>query len=113
MKEFDILEVEPINGHILIKVDLAQIRKELNLPSDTRLELPESYRKAIAAASDKGVIIKMAADAFGSEYKKRFGEDTYTPKVGQTVLFTSYQSRKLDDNGEYYLLTDDSIKFVL
>ncbi len=113
MKECDILKGEPINGHILIKVDITQIRKDLNLPSDSKLELPESYRKAIAAASDKGVIVKMAADAFGSEYKKRFGADTYTPKIGQTILFTSYQSRKMDDEGEYYLVTDDSIKFIL
>lgn len=112
MKESDILKGEPINGHILIKVDLAQIREELNLPMDTKLELPESYQIAIANASDKGTIVKMAKDAFGPEYKKRFGQDTVSPKVGDRIHFVSYQSKKLDRVGEYYLVTDDSIKFI-
>jgi co-chaperonin GroES (HSP10) len=112
MKECDILKGEPINGHILIKVDLEQIKEELNLPSDSRLELPESYQKAIAHASDKGTIVKMAADAFGTEYKKRFGSDTVAPKVGDRIHFVSYQSKKMDRLGEYYLVTDDSIKFI-
>lgn len=112
MKECDILNGEPINGHILIKVDLSQIREELNLPSDTKIELPESYQKQIAASSDKGTIIKMAADAFGKEYKKRFGADTVSPNVGDRIHFVSYQSKKMDNLGEYYLVTDDSIKFI-
>jgi hypothetical protein len=112
MKEADILNGEPINGHILIKVDLSQIREELNLPNDTRLELPESYQKAIAAASDKGTVVKMAKDAFGSEYKRRFGQDIVAPEVGDRIHFVSYQSKKLDRLGEYYLVTDDSIKFI-
>lgn len=112
MKECDILNGEPINGHILIKVDLSQIREDLGLPMDTALELPESYQKQIAAASDKGTIVKMARDAFGSEYKRRFGQDTVAPKVGDRIHFVSYQSRKMDQKGEYYLVTDDSIKFI-
>lgn len=112
MTEADILAGEPINGHILIKVDLAQIREDLGLPADTALELPESYQKQIAHASDKGTIVKMAKDAFGSEYKKRFGQDTVSPKVGDRIHFVSYQSKKMDRNGEYYLVTDDSIKFI-
>lgn len=112
MKEADILAGEPINGHILIKVDLKQIREELNLPLDTTIELPESCQKQIAAAADKGTIVKMAVDAFGKEYKKRFGEDTISPEIGDRIHFVSYQSRKMDDKGEYYLVTDDSIKFI-
>lgn len=112
MIEADILKGEPINGHILIKVDLKQIREDLGLPVDTALELPESYQKAVAAASDKGTIVKMAKDAFGKVYKERYGKDTISPKVGDRIHFVSYQSRKMDNKGEYYLVTDDSIKFI-
>ena len=54
----------------------------------------------------------MATDAFGGIYKEKYGDEINPPAIGDTVHFISYQSNKMDKNGEYYLVTDDGIKFI-
>lgn len=110
IEEKDILKGEPINGHILIKVDLSQVKKNLGLAEDSMLYIPQE--KAFASASSKGVVVKMATDAFGSKYKEKYGEEIKGPNVGDIVHFVPYQSNKMDRDGEYYLVTDDGIKFI-
>lgn len=109
----DILAGEPINGCIVIKVDLEQIREDLGLSRDSKLILTEMQEKRFAGASSKGKVVKMATDAFGQVYKEKYGKDINPPKVGDTVLFIPYQNSKLDKEGEYYLITDDAVKFVI
>jgi hypothetical protein len=109
----DILAGEPINGHIVIRVDVEQIREDLGLPRDSKLILTEMQEKRFAGASSKGVVVKMATDAFGQVYKDKYGKDIDPPKIGDIVVFTPYQNAKMDNEGEYYMLTDDSIKFVI
>lgn len=110
IKESDILKGEPINGHILIKVDLGQVKEDLGLSRDSLIEIPKE--KAFAASSSKGVVVKMATDAFGQAYKEKFGSEIEPPKVGDVIHFVPYQSNMMDKNGEYYLVTDDGIKFI-
>lgn len=109
----DILAGEPINGHILIRVDIGQIKEDLGLSRDSKIILTEMQEKAFAGASSKGIVVKMAADAFGEKYKERFGHQIDAPQIGDTLLFTPYQSSKMDKDGEYYLITDDVVKYVL
>lgn len=106
----DILKGEPINGHILIKIDLAQVKENLGLSRDSVLYIPQE--KAFAHASSKGVVVKMATDAFGSKYKEKYGHEIIPPTVGDIVHFVPYQSNQMDKEGEYYLVTDDGIKFI-
>lgn len=111
IEEKDILNGIPINGHILIKIDLGAVKENLGLSRDSRLVLTEMQEKSFASASTKGLIVKMAKDAFGSKYKEKYGEEIEAPVVGDTVHFVSYQSNMMDKDGEYYLVTDDGIKF--
>lgn len=106
----DILNGEPINGHILIKIDLGQVKENLGLSRDSAIYIPQE--KAFASASSKGVVVKMATDAFGSKYKEKYGKEINPPTVGDIVHFVPYQSNMMDKDGEYYLVTDDGIKFI-
>ncbi len=106
----DILSGEPINGHILIRVDVQQVKEELGLSRDSLLYIPQE--KAFASASSKGMVVKMAGDAFGHKYKEKYGEEIKPPAVGDIVHFVPYQSNMMDKDGEYYLITDDGVKFI-
>jgi co-chaperonin GroES (HSP10) len=106
----DILKGEPINGHILIRVDQTQVKEELGLSKDSMLYIPQE--KAFASASSKGVVVKLASDAFGRKYREKFGDEINPPKVGDIVHFVPYQSNMMDKHGEYYLITDDGVKFI-
>lgn len=108
----DVLAGEPINGHLLIQVDLGQIKEDLGLSRDSKIILTETQEQAFAAATSKGVVVKMAADAFGAVYKERYGREVEPPEVGDMVHFVPYQSAKMDKDGEYYLITDDGVKFI-
>lgn len=108
----DILQGEPINGHILIKVDVGQLKEDMGLSRDSKIILTEMQERSFAAASSKGTVVKMASDAFGSKFKEKFGEEINPPAIGDTVHFVPYQSNKMDKEGEYYLITDDGIKFI-
>lgn len=107
-----VLAGEPINGHILIKVDLGQVKEDLGLSRDSKIILTELQEKAFAAASSRGEIVKMASDAFGRKYKEKYGEDINPPNIGDIVHFVPYQSNRMDRDGEYYLITDDGVKFI-
>lgn len=106
----DILKGEPINGHILIRVDLGQVKEDMGLSRDSKIILTEE--KTYAAASSKGVVVKMATDAFGSKYKEKYGAEINPPEIGDIVHFVPYQSNRMDKEGEYYLITDDGVKFI-
>ncbi len=106
----DILSGEPINGHILIRVDIGQVKESLGLSRDSALYIPQE--KAFAQSSSKGTVVKMATDAFGSKYKEKYGSEINPPKIGDIVHFVPYQSNQMDKDGEYYLVTDDGIKFI-
>lgn len=110
MKESEVLAGEPINGHIVIKVDQSQVKKDLGLSEDSQLYIPQE--KAFAGASSRGTVVMMATDAFGQVYQERYGKDINPPVIGDIVHFVPYQNAKLDENGEYYLITDDSVKFI-
>lgn len=112
MKKEDILNGEPINGHILIKVDIGKIKEEMGLSRDSKIILTETQEKSFAAASSKGEVVKMASDAFGNMYKEKFGDEINPPTIGDTVHFVAYQSNRMDKDGEYYLITDDGVKFI-
>ena len=106
----DILNGIPINGHILIHVDQSQVKEELGLSKDSLLYIPRE--KAFASASSKGVVVKLAKDAFGAKYKEKYGDDIDAPQIGDIVHFIPYQSNMMDKDGEYYLITDDGVKFI-
>ena len=106
----DILKGIPINGHILIHVDPEQVKEELGLSKDSKLYIP--LEKAFASASSKGIVVKMAKDAFGSKYKEKYGEEIESPNIGDIVHFIPYASNMMDKEGEYYLITDDGVKFI-
>lgn len=106
----DILKGEPINGHILIKVDLGQVKENLGLSRDSKIIITQE--KAFASASSKGEVVKMATDAFGSKYKEKYGNEINPPKIGDIVHFVPYQSNMMDKDGEYFLITDDGVKFI-
>lgn len=110
IEEKDILRGEPINGHILIKVDQSQVKEDLGLSKDSLLYIPQE--KAFASASSRGVVVKLAKDAFGNKYKERFGDEIIPPAIGDIVHFIPYQSNRMDKDGEYYLITDDGVKFI-
>lgn len=110
METKDILNGIPINGHILIKVDLGQVKENLGLAKDSLLYIPQE--KAFASASSKGEVVKMAKDAFGAKYKEKYGKDIEAPGIGDIVHFVPYQSNMMDKDGEYYLITDDGVKFI-
>ncbi len=108
----DLLKGEPINGHILIKIDLGLIKENLGLSRDSVIELSGMQEQAFAGSSSKGEIVKMATDAFGSKYKEKYGKEINPPNIGDIVHFVPYQSNKMDKKGEYYLITDDGVKFI-
>ena len=106
----DVLRGEPINGHILIKIDLTQVKEDLGLAKDSLLYIPQE--KAFAHSSSRGVVVKMASDAFGGKYKEKYGDEIRPPAIGDIVHFVPYQSNQMDKDGEYYLITDDGVKFI-
>ena len=108
----DVLAGEPINGHILIQVDLGQVKEDLGLSRDSVIVLTEMQEKSFAGSASKGVVVKMASDAFGSMYKEKYGSEINPPKIGDVVHFVPYQSNRMDNEGEYYLITDDGVKFI-
>lgn len=108
----DVLRGEPINGHILIQVDLGQIKEDLGLTRDSSIVLPEMQEKRFACGSSRGAVVKMASDAFGAKYKEKYGNEIKPPKIGDIVHFVAYQSNMMDKEGEYYLITDDGVKFI-
>lgn len=108
----DILRGEPINGHILIRVDIDQVKEDMGLSRDSKIILTEMQERTFSAASSKGEVVKMASDAFGHKYKEKYGDEIHPPAIGDTVHFVPYQSNQMDKDGEYYLVTDDGIKFI-
>lgn len=108
----DVLRGEPINGHILIKVDLGQVKEDLGLSRDSKIILTESQEMCYAGAASRGIVVKLASDAFGIKYKEKYGNEISPPKVGDIVHFVPYQSNRMDKDGEYYLITDDGVKFI-
>lgn len=108
----DVLRGEPINGHILIRIDMDKVREDAGLSKDSKLILTENQEKAYAGASSRGIVVKMATDAFGSKYKEKYGNEINPPDIGDVVHFVPYQSNKMDKEGEYYLVTDDGVKFI-
>ena len=106
----DVLRGEPINGHILIKIDLSQVKEDLGLSKDSLIYIPQE--KAFAHSASRGVVVKMATDAFGRKYKEKYGEEIHAPKLGDVVHFVPYQINQMDKDGEYYLITDDGVKFI-
>lgn len=108
----DVLRGEPINGHILIKIDLGQVKEDLGLARDSKIILTESQEMAFAGSSSRGEVVKLASDAFGRKYKEKYGEEINPPKVGDILHFVPYQSNRMDKDGEYYLITDDGVKFI-
>lgn len=112
IEEKDLLNGEPINGHILIKVDLGQVKEDLGLSRDSKIILTEVQEKAFAGSASRGVVVKMATDAFGSKYKERYGSEITAPAIGDIVHFVPYQSNRMDKDGEYYLITDDGVKYI-
>lgn len=108
----DILNGEPINGHILIEVDLGSVKESLGLSRDSKIVLTDTQEKAFAGASSKGTVVKMATDAFGRKYKEKFGDEFKSPTVGDILHFIPYQSSKMDEEGRFYLITDDGVKFI-
>lgn len=112
IEEKDILNGEPINGHILIKVDLGQVKEDLGLSRDSKLILTEVQEKTFAGAASRGVVVKLAPDSFGSKYRERYGNEINPPEIGDIVHFVPYQSNKMDKDGEYYLITDDGVKYI-
>ena len=106
----DILSEIPINGHLIVRVDLEQVKENLGLAKDSLIYIPQE--KVFASASGLAVVVKKAKDAFGSKYREKYGEDIEAPEVGDTVRFVPYQSSMLDKEGEYYLITDDGIKSI-
>lgn len=110
--EKDVLNGIPVNGHILIKIDLGQVKEDMGLSRDSKLILTDSQERMYAGASSRGVVVKKAKDAFGSKYKEKYGEETESPDIGDIVHFVPYQSNRMDKDGEYYLITDDGVKFI-
>lgn len=108
----DVLKGEPINGHILIKVDLGLVKEQMGLSRDSKLILTETQEKTFAGASSIGEVVKLASDAFGIKYKEKYGNEINPPKIGDRVHFVPYQSNRMDDEGEYYLITDDGVKYI-
>lgn len=106
----EILNEIPINGHLIIKVDLGQVKENLGLAKDSLLYIPQE--KAFASASNFGEVVKKAKDAFGKKYKEKYGDDIECPEVGDSVRFVPYQSSMMDKEGEYYLITDDGVKSI-
>lgn len=112
IKEEDILNGEPINGHIVIKIDKKDLRESLGMSEDSTIELPDTVEQAYTMGSNRGIVVKMASDAFGSMYKEKYGNEINPPNIGDIVHFVPYQSNKMDKKGEYYLITDDGVKFI-
>lgn len=110
--EADILEGECLNGRIVVKVDIGQIKEDLGLSRDSKLILTDSQEMSFAGASSKGTVIKMAPDAFGQKYREKYGNEINPPKVGDIIHFTPYQSSRMDKNGEYYQVIDECVNFV-
>lgn len=108
----DVLRGEPINGHILIKIDLGQVKEDMGLSRDSKIILTDTQERAFACASSRGEVVKMASDAFGAKYKEKYGKEINPPKLGDMVHFIPYQSNMMDKEGEYYLITDDGVKFI-
>jgi len=106
----DVLRGEPINGHLLIKIDLSQVREDLGLSKDSLIYVPQE--KAFAHSASRGVVVKMASDAFGGKYREKYGDEIRPPSIGDIVHFVPYQSNQMDKDGEYYLITDDGVKFI-
>lgn len=113
MLKSEILNCDPINGTIIIQVDLGQIKEDLGLSRDSKLVLTDMQEKRFAGATSRGKIIKLSEDAFGAKYQERYGVQIKPPEIGDHVFFTPYQIDKLDAEGEFYKVKDDSIDLVL
>ena len=113
MKENEILRCEPINGTLVVKVDLGMVKEDLGLPRDSELILTEMQEKAYAGATTRGKVISMSSDAFGAKYQERYGAEIAPLKVGDFVYFSAYSPAKLDTDGEYYKIKDDSVDLIL
>lgn len=112
-KESEILgdKGDALNGCMVIKIDQEQVKEDLGISRDSPLYIPQE--RAFAGASSRGRVVKLAEDAFGEKYQEKYGKVKNPPRIGDYVLFTPYQSCKIDKEGLYYLVTDDSLKFVV
>lgn len=113
MKECEILSCEPINGTLVVKIDTDMVKEDLGLSKDSKLILTEMQEKTFAGASSRARVVSMAADAFGAKYQERYGVEINPPKVGDYIYFTAYRPSKLDQDGEYYKIKDDSVDLIV
>lgn len=113
MKISEILSCEPINGTLVVKVDTDMVKEDLGLSKDSKLILTEIQEKTFAGASSRARIVSMAKDAFGAKYQERYGVEIDPPKVGDYVYFTAYRPSKLDQDGEFYKIKDDSVDLIV
>jgi hypothetical protein len=96
-----------------VKIDSDMVKEDLGLSKDSKLILTEMQEKTFAGASSRAKIVSMARDAFGAKYQERYGVEIDPPKVGDFVYFTAYKPSKLDQDGEYFKIKDDSVDLIV
>lgn len=60
----------------------------------------------------KGVIVKMAKDAYGEAFKAKYGDDIDAPGIGDTVMFIPGQAYKTDLEGKYLIIKDEDVMAI-
>lgn len=112
---------EPFLGRIIVEVLVESMdefkRKKAGLDKLQDQTFASQFVLVDAPGSDnratvphkKGRIVKMAPDAFGECYKRKYGQDAGRAEVGDTVWFVPMQTYKLDDENKYHLIGDEDI----
>lgn len=61
----------------------------------------------------KGLILRKSTDAFGEQFKRRYGSDCETADVGDVVYFIKNQSYKCHVENVYHMIGDQEVMGVI
>lgn len=114
----------PCMGNIIIE-PVKQARSDYEKKLAQGKGVSEDFLKDFTIVADStqasyapihcGRVIKIANDAYGIAYEKRYGIDNAKVmregiKVGTLVYFVPNQSYRIDETGKYHMIRDDHVQ---
>lgn len=104
---------EPFLGRMIVEITTGDaekyIRQQAGLQGRGLIDL-SAATKDKRPPTTKGIIIKMAPDAFGEAFHSRYGNDcTNVPVLGDEVAFVNNDSYPVNLKGTHHLVADQDI----
>lgn len=126
------IEVSPFLGRMVIEIEQENIKERLDRKLKAETGVSDEFLKKFevirgetvtdhttgqkrfealqqTAPINRGKIVKMSPDCFGTLFQQTYGSDREYPGIGDTVIFIPYKSYQVDPENRYHILDDNDI----